>query len=43
MKCPNCEKKLILEEQDLSGFGGKYDKWICKICTHIIVLDERYE
>jgi len=43
LKCPNCGKKMFFDEQDLKCLGGTYDKWICEDCTHIIVLDERYE
>ena len=41
-KCPNCEREMELEEQVIFD-KAKYDKWTCKDCSHILVLDWRDE
>lgn len=41
LKCPNCYKAMTLEKKDIHYKKEKYDKWGCRDCTHIIVLDWR--
>ena len=43
LTCPNCNAELVLEEQRSKVNGGVYDKYTCEHCTHIVVLDERFE
>lgn len=43
MICPNCNLKMELEQINYKFDGALYDKWICKDCSHIIVLDWRNE
>ena len=43
-KCPNCGKVMKLggcSNYLTTDPKGKYDKWICEDCSHIILLDWR--
>lgn len=38
LKCPNCGEDMDLE--GVAEYQGRfYDKWTCRDCVHIIVLD----
>ena len=41
MICPNCENDMELHTINFKFDSNLYDKWICKDCIHIIVLDYR--
>jgi len=49
LTCPNCKNKLHLVNKEkpiqLYAYDKKsfYDVWECEDCTHIKVLDWRYE
>jgi predicted RNA-binding Zn-ribbon protein involved in translation (DUF1610 family) len=38
-KCPNCNKTMYLDEENSVIDKEVYDKYICKDCDSIIVLD----
>ena len=44
--CPNCGEDLYLKKTDTNiyiDYTGIYDLWLCGNCTHIKILDERFE
>ena len=41
LKCPNCGENMQLVKIKMIWETDKYDKWECKECCHIIVLDYR--
>ena len=43
LSCPNCELPMVMIGSKAKFEGEFYDKWVCRECSHIIVLDYRGE